>query len=142
MKTHTTNYANTFIEVADDCPAAKGKIPPSRKKRTIADLQHEIISNHPYKFTPDDVIFRVHAKRSDLSKRDYASEREQYFSKGRACLRSSPLTKRYGWGIYFDENSKIALYGVETDEYEKFLKDEKLKHLKAMRSRKSNKINK
>jgi len=28
MKTHSTNYFNTFIQVAEDCPAQRGEAPP------------------------------------------------------------------------------------------------------------------
>lgn len=28
MKTHATNYKNTFIEVAEDCPVKAAEIPP------------------------------------------------------------------------------------------------------------------
>lgn len=28
MKIHTTNYKDTFIEIADDCPALSEKVPP------------------------------------------------------------------------------------------------------------------
>ncbi|HWV72688.1 MAG TPA: DUF6157 family protein [Pseudosphingobacterium sp.] len=27
MKTHTTNYFDTFIQVAEDCPVASGEVP-------------------------------------------------------------------------------------------------------------------
>jgi hypothetical protein len=29
-KQHTTNYTNTFIEVAEDCPAAMAEVPKSK----------------------------------------------------------------------------------------------------------------
>jgi len=136
MKTYTTNYQNTFIEIAEDCTARKGIIPPVRNKRTIANIQYEIISNNPYIFTSDDVLFQVYAERNDLPESEYESARKKYFSKGRACLRSSPLTKRYGWGLHFGKDSKITLFGVETYKYEELANDEKLDHIKALRSRK------
>lgn len=139
MKTHSTDYKNTFIEIAEDCPTDKGQIPPIKSKKTIANIQYDVISKNPYKFTSDDVLFKVYAERNDLSKNQFESERKKLFSKGQACLRSSPLTKRYGWGIHFDENSKIAIYGVETNKYEKYANDKNLNTLKAMRSNKSNK---
>ncbi|MFZ1573402.1 MAG: DUF6157 family protein [Candidatus Kapaibacterium sp.] len=58
------------------------------------------------------------------------------FSKGQPCLRTSPLTKKYGWGIHFDKNSKIAIYGCETLEYKILSLDDSLKHFKAMKSKK------
>lgn len=135
MKVHTTNYQNTFIEVAEDSPVKKGEIPPLKSEnKTIANIEFEMISKNPYKYSSDDVLFQAFAEKNDLTKSDYKKEREQFFSKGQACLRASPLTKRYGWGIHNDENGKIALYGMETPEYEKYSKDENLKIVKAMRS--------
>lgn len=137
MKVHTTNYQNTFIEVAEDCPSTTGEIPPLKgENKTIANIEFEMISKSPYKYSSDDVLFQVFAEKNDLTKSDYKNAREQFFSKGQTCLRASPLTKRYGWGIHNDENGKIALYGMETPEYEKHSKDENLKIVKAMRSSK------
>lgn len=135
MKVYTTNYENTFIEVAEDCPAVMGEIPKIKgNTKTVAAIQFEIIRKNPYKFTSDDVLFQVFADRNDLTKSEYITGREQLFSKGQACLRASPLTKRYGWGIHNDENGKIALYAMETPEYQKFLGDKNLKVVKAMRT--------
>lgn len=137
-KIHTTNYSNTFIEIAEDCPATKGEIPPlGNKEKSIARLQYEIVSKNPYKFTSDDVIFQVYAERADLTKSELKSAREQFFSKGQACFRSSPLAKRYGWGIHHDKHGKIAMYGAETKEYEKHCTDPALKTVKAMRSKRN-----
>lgn len=135
MKVHTTNYHNTFIEVAEDFPLTNGEIPPLKgENKTIANIEFEMVSKNPYKYSSDDVLFQVFADKNDLTKSDYKNAREAFFSKGQACLRASPLTKRYGWGIHNDENGKIALYGMETPEYVKYSKDENLKVVKGMRS--------
>jgi len=52
-------------------------------------------------------------------------------------MRSSPLAKRYGWGIHNNAEGKIALFGLETDEYKKMVADKGLKIVKAMRSKKA-----
>jgi len=135
MKTHTTNYQNTFILVADDCPAYVGEIPPQKSdSQSIANIQFELIRNHPYKYFSDDIIFLVHAYRNDLIEDEYGTARIELFSKGQACLRSSPLTKRYGWGIHFNQEGKVALYGSETEEYQRFVDDVNVKKIKALRS--------
>jgi hypothetical protein len=137
MKIHTTNYINTFIEVADDCPATSGEIPPLKgNSKTIANIQFEMISKNPYKFTSDDVLFKVFADRNDFTKSEYKEARKIFFSKGQACFRTSPLTKRYGWGIHSDKDGKIALYGCETVAYKSFLRNKLLKKVKAMKSSK------
>jgi hypothetical protein len=135
MKIHTTNYENAFIEVAEDCPAAGGEIPPAREDgKTIARIQYEMVSKNPYKFTSDDVLFQVFAERKELTEGELEDARKQFFSKGQACMRASPLTKRYGWGVHSDKDGKIALVPSDSAEYRKFLEDEKVPKFKAMRS--------
>ncbi len=88
------------------------------------------IFEHPYQFTSDDVIFRIHAERKNIPQSQ--EEQEKFFSKGQACLRSSPLGKRYGWGVHSDSKGKIALIAVESDEYKMLAVDDTLEHTKAM----------
>jgi len=135
MKPHTTNYENTFIAVADDCPAVAGEVPPMKGDQpTVARLQYDLIRNNPYRFTSDDVIFQVHAVRTGLTEDKLGPARTQFFSRGQPCLRSSPLTKRYGWGVHCDAQGRVAIYGRETEAYERFLGDGQLKVVKAMKS--------
>ena len=136
MKVHTTNYFDTFVEVADDTKANCGTQPPSKDKKTIAEMQYELISENPYKYTSDDIFFQIYAKKNDLIKAEYKQAREQFFSKGQPCFRTSPLTKTYGFGIHCDSGGRVALYGMETNEYQQFLADTKFKKIKAMKSRK------
>jgi hypothetical protein len=135
MKIHTTNYTNTFIEIADDSPTSAGEVPPVKgDKLTAANIQFEMISNNPYKYTSDDVLFQVFADKNDLTNAEYKAAREQFFSKGQPCFRASPLTKRYGWGVHNDQNGKIALYAANSSEYQKLSKDTSLFVVKAMKS--------
>jgi hypothetical protein len=99
-------------------------------------MQYELVANNPYKFSSDDIFFQVFADRNDLTKAEYKKGREHFFSKGQPCFRASPLTKTYGFGIHSDKNGKVALYGMETEEYQKFLADTKIKKVKAMKSSK------
>ena len=131
---HTTNYAETFIEVADDCKAQDGTTPPEKAERTIAQIQYELISKHPYKFTSDDVVFAAYAEKNKIVAAQQAEARAKFFSKGQPCLRASPLGKTYGWGIHANAESKVALYGRGSKEYKKLATDKTLKHLKAMKS--------
>lgn len=131
MKIHSTNYFDTFIEVAE---AEYGTIPPAKEKKTVAEMQYELIAKNPYKFSSDDIFFQVFADRNDLTKAEYKNARELFFSKGQPCFRASPLTKTYGYGVHSDSNGKVALVGMETDEYQKFLVDKNIKKVKAMKS--------
>ena len=138
MKIFTTNYHNCFIEIAEDCPAKKGEIPPEKKSgKTIAAVQYEMLSNNPYKYTSDEILFQCYLTRQENPGNDVTKLKEQFFSKGQACFRASPLTKLYGWGIHYNDDGKMALYGCESPEYKAFLKNKSLKILKAIRSKKS-----
>jgi hypothetical protein len=131
---HSTNYTDAFIAVADDCPADAGSVPPAKPEPTIAQMQFEMIHKHPYEYTSDEVVFAIYAARSGVEAADMEAQRAAFFSKGQPCLRSSPLGKRYGWGIHFNDESKIALYACESEEYAQLSNDPALKQLKAMKS--------
>ena len=138
MKVHTTNYQEAFIKVADDSPAKAGEIPPVKGlEKSIANIQFEMISENPYKYTSDDVVFQTFAVKKGLEKAELLAERENFFSKGQPCLRASPLTKRYGWGVHSNAEGKIALYSADSEDYKKFSNDEKLEIVMAMRSKRA-----
>ena len=133
---HTTNYHNTFIEIAEDSPTTTAEVPPLKgEKKSVANLQFEMLYDHPYKFTSDDVLFGVFALRKEFSKSEMEEQRALYFSKGQPCFRASPLTKRYGWGVHSNGEGKIAIYGAGTEEYRRFLHDESIEKVKAMKSK-------
>jgi len=132
---HTTNYFDTFIAVAEDCPAAASEVPPSQDPPTIAALHFDLIAAEPYAKTSDEVIFETYARRRGLSPDERDAARELFFSKGQPCLRSSPLGKRYGWGIHSDPQGRVALVAQGTPEYEELLAAPDVVHTRAMRSR-------
>jgi uncharacterized protein DUF6157 len=132
------NYVDTFIEIADYCPAQTVSVPASKGgKKTIPVLQYEMIANHPYKYTQEDVLFETYAEYNEIPLANWPMERHKFFSKGQPCLRSSSLGKRYGWGIHSDTNGKVTLYAMESEYYQRFAGDPTLKHLKAMRSKRA-----
>lgn len=131
---HTTNYVNTFIEIADDCKAETGKVPPEKAEKSVAQMQFEMITEQPYQHTSDELIFSIYAMRNQISPAELDTKRKEFFSKGQACLRASPLGKTYGWGIHHDAESKVAIYALGSSEYERLKSDPSLKHVKAMKS--------
>ncbi|MGK6341237.1 DUF6157 family protein [Chryseobacterium sp. DT-3] len=133
---HTTNYTNTFIEIADDCPVSKAETPPEKKIKSLAELQYEQIIKHPYRYISDDIIFECYALKNDIPESEKQQARIQFFSKGQPCLRCSPLSKRYGFGTHHNVKGKVAIFPVESKEYQKFLSDNTVKKVKAMRSKK------
>ena len=55
---HTTNYRNTFIEIAEDSKITKGEMPPLKgEKKTVANLQFDMLYDSPYHYTSDEVLF-------------------------------------------------------------------------------------
>ncbi len=132
------NYYDTFIEVAEDCPVSVAAAPqPKGNGRTVPALQYEMIANHPYRYTQEDVLFEVFAERNGIADENKPAERLRFFSKDQACLRASALGKRYGWGIHNDEDGKVALYAVESDDYKRFVSDNEINRVKAMRSKRA-----
>lgn len=134
---HTTNYYDTFIEIAEDCPAGVGSEPPSAAKPTVAALHFALIAEEPYARTSDDVVFETHARRAGVVDDQKDAAREAFFAKGQPCLRSSPLGKRYGWGIHSDAEGRVAVYPVDSDDYRRLAADPALAHTRAMRSRRA-----
>ncbi len=136
-KIHTTNYQNTLIEVAEDYKLKESKLPNlNAEKKTIAAIQFELVWDYPYQFTSDDVLFQTYAIKNELSKSELSAARKEFFSKGQACMRCSPLTKTHGFGVHANEEGKIALYPLESTEYKKLLKDQSIAKVKAMRTSK------
>ncbi|CAD5293178.1 MULTISPECIES: DUF6157 family protein [unclassified Imperialibacter] len=135
---HTTNYYNTFIEIAEDSPSEQAAVPSLKgEKKSVANMQFDMVYDNPYKYTSDEVLFGVFALRNEFEPSELDEQREHYFSKGQPCFRASPLTKQYGWGVHANAEGKIAIYGAETEEYKKFLADDAIKKVKAMRSKRA-----
>lgn len=134
MVEHTTNYFDTFITIAPDSAAVEAVVPPQRATPSVAERTYRLIAERPYELTSDDVLFTVWADRNDISEADRPAARERFFSKGQACLRSSDLAKRYGWGVHSDSEGRVAIIGVDTPEYAAFVADDALTVVPAMRS--------
>lgn len=130
----TTNYRNTFIAVAPDCPAAAATTPPAGAKPTVARLQYDLLSARPYELTSDELLFEVHLQRGNIGAEHRSAEWERFFAKPQACVRSSPLAKRYGWGLHHDDQERIALVGVGTAEYLDLAASPEVEQKVAMRS--------
>ncbi len=132
-------YTNTFIQIAPDSDATAGVIPDSNRKTTpIHVIEYRLLSQKPYHFDHEGLIFEVYLIRQGISDEERTIRgdviRAELFKKEHPCLRASALTKRYGWGAHYDENGKIALYAVGSAEY-KQLAETALNQLFAMRSK-------
>jgi Family of unknown function (DUF6157) len=129
------NYYDTLIEIADDCPATEARVPRARGgKKTKAVVEYELLVEHPYMYTEEDIAFEVYAVLHDIPKAIWPKERKKFLSKGHPHLRVSALAKRYGWGIHNDAEGKIALIAVESPEYKRLMNDPRTTKIKAFRS--------
>ena len=112
------DYVNTFIAVAPDLTAVTGTVPPERGGTpTVASRTWQMIADDPYRYTSGDVIFAVFAERAGIAPNDRWAAREQYYNVGRACLLSSDLGKRNGWGVHADAEGRVAVYAVGSRDY-------------------------
>ena len=115
----------TFVLVAPDCPVAAAVVPAAKgAEPTVAVIQYELLTANPYGLTLEDLIFETHVRRLGLSKAEAkarrAAIRAELFARPHPCMRASPLTKRYGWGVHHDAAGRMALVGVGTAEYRRF----------------------
>lgn len=130
---HTTNYVDTLITVAPDTKAVAAASPPTGKS-SVAELQFAMIHGHDYELTSDDVVFGVHADRKGIDFDVREDAREEFFSKGQPCMRTSPLAKTYGWGIHSDSDGRLALVPMESSRYDDLLNDDATVKRAAMKS--------
>lgn len=133
-------YVQTLITVSEDCPLHQSAIPqPVRGRETVACMQYRRISGAPYQMTEEELLFLVYCIQNHIPQ-DAQNRKalwDAFFSTPKACLRASPLPKKYGWGIHYDADGKIALYAMESETYQRLLLDDAVIKRKGMRSAKS-----
>lgn len=121
-----TEITNTFVLVAQDCPVTVGVIPPAKPgaKPSIHAIQYDLLSASPYRFTLEDLIYEVHIRHKDIPREQIEQHgdriRAELFQKSHPCMRASMLPKKFGWGVHYDHEGRMALYGMETEQYRKF----------------------
>ncbi|MCW2876744.1 MAG: hypothetical protein JWQ95_844 [Sphaerisporangium sp.] len=129
------NYYQTLIAVADDCPVTESVVPSNRGAgKTIAVVQYEMLAGSPYVYTQEDVLFESWFRRRDLPDASRQQMRDAFFARSQACLRASPLPKKYGWGLAFDTEGRVALCPMDSREYQDLLADDSMNVLKALRT--------
>ena len=116
------NYYQTLIAVAEDSPVTASVVPvPRGGKKTVAVLQYDMLTEQPGMLTQEDVLFLSWLQRQDgadeMTAPEIAALREEFFSKDQPCLRTSPLAKKYGFGLLFDADGLVRLCPMESQEY-------------------------
>lgn len=113
----SVDYFRTFVTVAPDSEASATQPRLRAGRATIASATWELLHEHEYELTSGDVIFTVWADRQGIPENERDTARREYFAKDRPCLRASDLGKKFGWGIHADEDGRLALYPVDSEEY-------------------------
>jgi hypothetical protein len=116
---------DTFVLVAPDCPVSSAVVPEGKQTNRPAHvIQYKVLTARPYTLTLEDLIFETYILREGIAKNEVkkraAAIRAELFSKPHACMRASALPKRYGWGVHYDSNGRLALYPMESADYKKF----------------------
>ncbi|MBW4841004.1 MAG: hypothetical protein KZY74_16565 [Paenibacillaceae bacterium] len=133
------SYKNTFIRVSTDCPTDHAIVPVStRPAKPVHLIQYELLSQAPYRYNHEELLFEVHIRHKQVPKEVVQERRqelwEELFSKPHPCLRASALPKKYGWGVHYDEQWKIAIYGMDSPDYQRFTASTDVQLLNAMRN--------
>jgi hypothetical protein len=136
------NPTSQFIQIAPDSPTRAAIVPQEKDgKRSIASIEYELLIKSPYHYTLEELKFATHIQHKLISSSELKAHRQQlweeYFSKPHACMRASPLTKKYGWSAYYDANGKIAIYPAESIEYMDFVANDGIKKHFAMRTKRT-----
>ena len=123
---HSTNYRNALITVSTDCPVSIATAPI--KLGTIADMQFRLLSEAPYALTSDELFLAIENKRKG------PVTFEAFFSTPKACLRTSPLVKKYGYGLHHNAEGRVALVAMESEEYISLLTNTAIEKCPGMRN--------
>ena len=111
-----------IVLVALDSPVQAAEPPPAgRRGRSVAQVQYDLLSAEPFRWTENEVLFESWWRRQDAaasaSEAEKESVRAEWLRGSRPCLRASPLPQRYGWGLVFDAEDRVALRPVDSDDY-------------------------
>ena len=132
---HSANYFDTLIEISEDSPTRVARVP--EKPGTVAAMQYERVAAAPYALTSDDLIFGVHAERTEIPEEERHTARSQFFSRGQACLRASPLVKTHGWGVHHDHQGRVALVAAGSNAYAALQADPAVTKVMGMRAKRA-----
>lgn len=130
----STNYFNTLILVAEDCPTKTAIIPS--KSGSIAAWQHALLSEAE-SLTSDDLLVAVTAHRREVPADEWPDLRDDIFAKPQACLRTSPLVKQFGWGLFHDAMGHVHLIAVDSPDYAALVGNPAITKVRGMRSKRA-----
>ncbi|MFF2887951.1 DUF6157 family protein [Paenibacillus sp. NPDC057967] len=120
------HWTNMFVAVAPDCPVEMGVEPVSKRESKPAHvIQYELLAAQPYRFTFEEQLFEVYFRHKgfdpDMPEDERSQLRDELLAKNHPCMRASQLPKKFGWGVHYNDQGKIAIYGMESEAYQKLL---------------------
>ena len=124
------HWTNMLVAVSPDCPVYEGVEPVSKRDAKPAHvIQYELLSQNPYVYTFEEQLFEVYMRHkgysSEMGEAEKERVREELLAKSHPCMRASMLPKKYGWGVHYNHEGKIALYGMESEAYQTLLEEAK-----------------
>jgi hypothetical protein len=135
------NYTNTFIQIAPDCPVIRGTVPVAKNGNPPFYItEYNVLSKNPYVYTLEEAIIEIHLMRKTITKADLETwgEEVRALLKKRHPCRTSALPKKFGWGVHFDNEGRLALYGMDSEEYQRFIQpDSGLTVVTALRNKRA-----
>jgi hypothetical protein len=132
---HSTNYFNTLILPSPDCRADTACVPV--KPGSVGRMQYEMLNDNPIELTSDDLIVAVQCRRKDIPESEWDDFRAEYFSRGQACLRASPLVKSFGWALYHDAEGRVMLVDPASAEFARLESDPEVAKIAGMRNKRA-----
>lgn len=117
---------HTFVQVAPDCSAERGTAPASKREPPPTHVvQFALLIADPYRYTNEELILEVFARRQGLGGPELESSRgalrDELFSRPHPCMRASMLPKKFGWGVHSDSGGRLALYARESESYQRLV---------------------
>src|SRR6266508_5608091 len=92
------SYKDTFIQVAADCPLTHSVVPVAKgDKKPLHVLQYELLIQHPYTYTHEDLIFEVYVRQHALSADEIQMRRLRFatpYSKKASLACGHPCSRR------------------------------------------------
>lgn len=131
-----TTIQSTLVAPAPDCPALGAEPPPAKAQPTRATIEFDLLTEEPYTLDHMSLSHAVHVAMARAAGKPIQSF-EAFHAKGQPCLRASPLTKRYGWGVHYDDAGRIALIDPASAEFAALRLDDTIKKTTAMRSKRA-----
>ncbi len=99
MQNQSPCNADTCNKVIVDCKVKFGEVPAQKtEKKTVATMQFEMLRDHPYEFTSDDILFRVHAIKNNIDEKNIKKQRELLFCQRTALLSGFPVDEKIWLG--------------------------------------------